>query len=197
MNNWSKMMINAVTTVAEMLALGLGLKKDTFTKIMNKGPHLLAPTGSDLGTYSKIDTIMAGFHYDLNFITIHGKSRFPGLFVWTKEGEKYLVKVPDGCLLLQSGKQLEYLTGGYIKAGFHEVVVCKETAEVIEKFKEQNKILWRVSSTLFSHIASDEKLYPLEKFKTKENFEKYPEIYAGEQVVNELKQIKLGLQLQN
>jgi len=41
------------------------------------------------------------------------------------------------------------------------------------------------------------KLYPLEKFKTKENFEQYPEIYAGEQVVNELKQIKLGLQLQN
>jgi len=139
MDGWAKMMLTSVTTVAEMLALGLNFKKETFTKLMNKAPHLLAPTGSDLETFSEVDTIMAGFHYDLNFITIHGKSRFPGLFVWTKEGEKYLVKVPDGCLLLQAGKQLEYLTAGYISAGFHEVVVCKETIQAIEKAKEQKK----------------------------------------------------------
>jgi hypothetical protein len=38
---------------------------------------------------------------DLNFLTIHGKSRFPGLFVWSREGKKLNVKVPHGCLLLQ------------------------------------------------------------------------------------------------
>ena len=25
---------------------------------------------------------MAGYHYDLNFLTIHGKSNFPGLNIW-------------------------------------------------------------------------------------------------------------------
>lgn len=46
-------------------------------------------------------TILAGFHYDLNFLTIHGKSRFPGLYIWTREGKKTQVVVPDGCLLIQ------------------------------------------------------------------------------------------------
>lgn len=32
------------------------------------------------------------------------------------------VKIPDGCLFLQAGKMLEHLTGGYIMAGFHEVI---------------------------------------------------------------------------
>jgi hypothetical protein len=31
-----------------MSAIGLGLKKDTFTNWMKGGAHLLAPTGSDL-----------------------------------------------------------------------------------------------------------------------------------------------------
>lgn len=31
------------------------------------------------------------------------------------------MSVPDGCLLVQAGKQLERLTGGHVLAGFHEV----------------------------------------------------------------------------
>ena len=34
-------------------------------------------------------------------MTIHGKSRFPGLYIWTRDGQKLPVRVPDGCLLLQ------------------------------------------------------------------------------------------------
>lgn len=63
----------------------------------------------------------AGYHYDLNFLTIHGKSRFPGLFVWLRDGKRVAVKIPAGCLFIQAGKQLEWLTGGYVKAGMHEV----------------------------------------------------------------------------
>lgn len=185
-------MISACFTVAEMLACGFGWKKETLTSLMKNGPHLLAPTGSDLGKYGELGKIMAGYHYDLNLLTIHGKSRFPGLYVWLRDGTKILVKVPDGCLLLQAGKQLEWLTGGYILAGFHEVVVSKETLASIEKAKEAKRILWRVSSTLFSHIASDNKLKPLHDFETKESLEKYPEIYAGDYVQNELKAIKLA-----
>ena len=34
---------------------------------------------SDLVKYGKKDTIIAGFHTDPNFLTIHGWSRYPGL----------------------------------------------------------------------------------------------------------------------
>ena len=50
---------------------------------MHLGPHLLAPTGSDLAQYNEEGTIFAGWHTDLNLLTIHGKSNFPGLSIWT------------------------------------------------------------------------------------------------------------------
>jgi len=103
MNRWGFLMHDATIAVSEMLAVGLGLPQDSFSSKMLKGPHLLAPTGSDLTKYD-VGTIFAGFHYDLNFITIHGKSRFPGLYVWLRNGQKATVAVPDGGLLLQSGK---------------------------------------------------------------------------------------------
>lgn len=84
-----------------------------------QGPHLLAPTGSNLSKYDDLNTVFAGYHYDLNFLTIHGRSRFPGLFIWLKDGRKVPVKVPEGCLLLQAGKQVSSLhafgvnIGGY------------------------------------------------------------------------------------
>lgn len=78
-------MINAVNTVSEMSALGMGLQRGRFRELMEGGAHLLAPTGSDLHRYG-VGTVFAGFHYDFNFLTIHGKSRYPGLFAWTRNG---------------------------------------------------------------------------------------------------------------
>lgn len=193
MDKWGYLMLQSVETVAKMLGVGLGLANpNAFYDLMQKGPHLLAPTGSDIGRFGALDTIFAGFHYDLNFLTIHGKSRFPGLFIWLRNGTKMPVKVPDGCLLLQAGKQLEWLTGGHITAGFHEVVVSQDTLAAVERRKQANESLWRVSSTLFSHIASDNTLQPLEKFATPEAVQKYPKIASGDQVTEELNQIKLG-----
>ena len=86
-------MIDGCNTVAEMAAIGMGIDRNTFTSMMKRGPHKLAPTGSDLARY-KVGTIFAGFHYDFNFLTIHGKSRYPGLFAWLRSGEKFSVSVP-------------------------------------------------------------------------------------------------------
>ena len=83
-----------------MTAVGLELPKDEFTKRMKGAVQLLAPTGSDLEKYNKEKEVLAGFHYDLNFLTIHGKSKFPGLFIWLRTGERLPVKIPDGCLLV-------------------------------------------------------------------------------------------------
>ena len=111
MDTWGSTLINAANGVAELAAVGFDLPMEAFSTKMNKGPHLLAPTATDLYKFAELNTVYAGYHYDLNFITVHGKSRFPGLFVWTREGHKVSVKVPNGCLLVQAGKQFEYLTG--------------------------------------------------------------------------------------
>jgi isopenicillin N synthase-like dioxygenase len=195
MDSWGTLMLGAITTLSEMCALGFGFNVDTFTKLMKYGPHLLAPTGGDLGheKYGKLGTVFANYHYDLNFLTIHGRSRYPGLFIWTREGKRYPVKVPNGCLLVQAGKQFEWLTGGFVLAGFHEVIVSSDTLIAVQKAKEEKRSLWRVSSTLFSHIASDNTLQPLGDFSTEESRKKYPITKAGDQVQQELAMIKLGI----
>jgi hypothetical protein len=43
---------------------------DAFARLMEGGPHLLAPTGSDLAEHGALGSVLAGFHYDLNFITV-------------------------------------------------------------------------------------------------------------------------------
>lgn len=114
-------LLGTALSVAGAVAQGLGLPADAFTSRMHHGPHLLAPTGSDLAQHGALGTVFAGYHYDLNFLTLHGQSRFPGLFVWLRDGQRVAVRIPPGCILIQAGKQMEWLTGGYVQAGMHEV----------------------------------------------------------------------------
>jgi isopenicillin N synthase-like dioxygenase len=109
-----------------MLAIGLGVPVNTFSDAMKGGAHLLAPTGSDLKK-NDVGAIFAGFHYDISFMTIHGKSRYPGLSLWTREWQKVSAKLPAGCLLVQAGATMEHITGGYIRAGLHEVIYSEAT----------------------------------------------------------------------
>lgn len=63
MDMWGYKMLATLHEIASMAAEGFGLEKDTFHKMMNFGPHLLAPTGSNFNRYGKIDTVLAGYHY--------------------------------------------------------------------------------------------------------------------------------------
>ncbi len=45
MDGWGEKMLATVSTVAEVVAVGLGLEREAFTSRMQMGPHLLAPTG--------------------------------------------------------------------------------------------------------------------------------------------------------
>ena len=74
---------------------------------------------------------------NISFMTIHGKSRYPGLYVWTRDWTKRAVKIPEGCLLIQAGTSFEHITGGYVLAGFHEVVYTEATKEAFRKRAEQ------------------------------------------------------------
>lgn len=193
MDGWGRKLLDAAVSVAELAAIGFGLPEDAFSSRMQYGPHLLAPTASDFNRFGDLGTVLAGYHYDLNFLTAHGRSRYPGLYIWTRDGQKRVVKIPAGCLLVQAGKQAEYITGGHVLAGFHEVVVTPSTVTAIEKAKVAGKSLWRISSTLFSHIASDVVLEPIGKFgESQEVKAQYPPMFTGDHVQAELDAINLG-----
>ena len=87
MDTWGNKLLDAVHVVVQMAAIGMGLPQNTFLDKMQGGAHLLAPTGSDLEK-NDVGAVFAGYHYDISFLTIHGKSRYPGLFAWTRENSK-------------------------------------------------------------------------------------------------------------
>jgi hypothetical protein len=210
LDGWGGALLAATEAVAVAAAHGLGLEGGPrcLADLMRGGPHLLAPTGSDLspgGGAAEGDTL-AGFHQDLNLLTIHGQARYPGLRVWLRDGRRLAVRVPAGCLLVQAGQQLERLTGGRVAAGWHEVVVPREA---LENARERTKggragAGWRVSSTVFAHVASDATLRPLlsyarageEDEERKEDEEawrrRHAPVKAGAQVQAELEAIKLA-----
>lgn len=129
-------------------------------------------------------------------MTIHGRSRFPGLNIWARNNQdKIPVKMPPGHLLVQAGRQLEWVTGGVIQAGYHEVLITEDTIKSIEKRKDLDRPLWRVSSTLFNHIQPDLNMQPINELKVNYpdsfNEMKYPKILAHDMVMNELSGINL------
>ena len=60
MDGWGGRMLAAVRLVAAAAAVGFGLPADALTSLMDGGPHLLAPTGSDLGRHGARGTVLAG-----------------------------------------------------------------------------------------------------------------------------------------
>ncbi|GAW18368.1 hypothetical protein ANO14919_078430 [Xylariales sp. No.14919] len=210
MTQWGQSMKSAVSGLAKMAAVGMGLPAETFSDAARYGPHLLAPTASDLQKYGAKATILAGFHTDLNFLTIHGRSRYPGLHVWARNtGRRIAVKIPAGNhLLVQAGKQLEHVTGGLVKAGFHEVVVSDATLAAVARRRAEcpERPLVRISSTFFYHLASDFDLAPIPALAERARAVRaeqagrgrdegeaveYRPMKVGEQVQDELKHIAL------
>jgi hypothetical protein len=66
------------------------------------------------------------------------------------------------------------------------VVVSEDTVAAIEAAKREGRSLWRISSTLFAHTASDVMLQPLGHLATEEALKAYPPIPAGLQVGRKL-----------
>ncbi|WVQ84834.1 hypothetical protein IAT38_006991 [Cryptococcus sp. DSM 104549] len=198
-DEWGVFMKQAVEGVTRMAALGLGLEEKTFLDAGRYGSHLLAPTATDLDKYGQLNTIYAGFHTDLNFLTIHGQSRYPGLHIWARNsGKRIAVKIPPGCLLVQAGKQMEWLTGGLVKAGYHEVACTQATLDTLKKRREEfpDRPSIRISSTFFWHLTPDFMLKPIpaleqEAEKRYGKQEEYGEMLVGDQVRRELGLIAL------
>ena len=83
MDTWGNKLLDAVHQVAEMAAIGMGIDRNAFLSRMQGGAQLLSPTGSDLEK-NDVGAVFAGYNFDISFLTIHGKSRYPGLYAWTR-----------------------------------------------------------------------------------------------------------------
>ena len=68
MDAWGAKMLCALEATTELLAVGLGLDRHLLRELMREGPHLLAPTGSNLAQYSQPGTIFAGWHTDVRIL---------------------------------------------------------------------------------------------------------------------------------
>ena len=81
------------------------------------------------------------------------------------------------------------------KFAIHEYllqVVCSEaTKQAVEKARKEGKCLWRTSSTVFGHVASDKVLEPLGHFASLPSASEYMPTKAGDYVQSELKTIAL------
>jgi hypothetical protein len=76
-----------------MAAIGFGLDKYAFIGKIKKGDYYLAPTGIDLSKTVE-GQVLTGFHHDYDFLTVHGRSRYGGLYAWLNTGDKFRVDIP-------------------------------------------------------------------------------------------------------
>lgn len=117
---------------------------------------------------------------------------------------------------MQAGKQLEHITGGLIKAGFHEVVVNDATVkvrsgltydvttphltahptQVIERVKsEGTRPVIRISSTFFWHLSSDYDLAPIPELESRRD-EIRKEVGEESAALPDYPLLKVGTQVQ-
>ena len=73
-----------------------------------------------------------------------------------------------------------------------QVVFSEATAKATDAARKAGRPLWRVSSTMFAHAASDQTLMPLGRFAQSPGAGQYPPVLAGLQVQEELDYICLG-----
>lgn len=81
--------------------------------------------------------------------------------------------------------------GDFAALGFWQVVCTHATKSAVARAAAEGRPLWRVSSTVFAHIASDLMLEPLGRFAEGADLFKYKPILAGDFVRQELEAIKL------
>lgn len=191
----SHIMLTSVQTCVEMATIGLGCTDpNTFLRLIDRGPHLFAPTGCDMESHSVPGTVHSSWHTDMSFCTIHGRSNYPGLFIWTRKLKKIPARLPDdGCFLLQVAKQWRICSGDAVHAGFHEVVTTQEASQQAHEEIVRGRKPWRVSLTEFCHVASDQWLKPYDIFDTPEARAKYPPIRAGDRMLQKLRRSGIAL----
>jgi len=102
---------------------------------------------------------------------------------------------------MQAGIMFEWLTGGFVLAGYHEVIYTEATKEALNKAKKEaemgkKRVLWRISSTLFGHLRYNVNIAPLPElagfYDPDYARTKYTPMTAHEKLCEELAAINLA-----
>ena len=91
--------------------------------------------------------------------------------------------------MLQAGKTFENITGGYVLAGFHEVIYTDQTKAAMQKAEAEGRSTWRISSTMFTHFRCDTDCSPMSELShlySHEDAAKYPKMTAFDILMTEL-----------
>jgi hypothetical protein len=138
-NDFGMMMLEPATRLSGMLARGLDLPEDYFTRLMHDGHHKIAPTFASYYENPEPGSVQGALHQDIDMFAIHARGTHPGLYVYSEAGRRLEVRIPRGCLLVQTGRQLYLKMRSMerageirtrpIRAGWHEVVTTREAVE--------------------------------------------------------------------
>lgn len=178
MNGWGDKIFTVGMRLAELIERGLGLSHGAIVGLLHEGPHLVSPTICDLADLP-YGAVISDIHTDFNPFTGHG-SAFPTLISWTPDGRPFVVRVPAGCLLFQAGAQLEWVTGGKIRAGLHQTAMTHEAVRLMKAIKLMGQSTIRVSSTFFFEANVDKILQVDPHLSYPGAHDRYPPILVGE-----------------
>lgn len=142
--------------VLRVLAQYLNKPAGYFDRMLKNGPTLLRAIYYPSLTNKQIErkTIWACGHTDINLVTVLPKSTpmpdAPESGLWIRlrhSGVWIQAKVPDGCVMVQTGDMLKYLTNGFIASAVHEV-----------RAPTHPTMQGRLSAAMFLHPASRTRL---------------------------------------
>ncbi len=165
-------------------ARGLALPEDTFSALIDGGPHVTRALKYLPLTETQVDqNILWGEeHTDFNLLTLLPGGRFyrpsgeqiespdpqSGLYLRARSGRQIRGGAPPGCIVVQVGQQLEILTGGTLLATPHVVTAPKVPG------------VTRCSTAHFVHMHAHQMVRPLSHFATAESIRSYaPPVLAG------------------
>ena len=126
-------------------------------------------------------SIRAGAHEDINFITLLCESTDEGLELQKRDGSWLPIHALDGQIIVDSGDMIQQLTNGRFKSTTHRVSNPND---------DRSR---RFSMPYFVHPRPDVDLTPLESAVHATGGERiYPEISAGEYLLQRLREIGLA-----
>ncbi len=125
-------------------------------------------------------SIRAGAHEDINFITLLCEATAGGLELKKKDGTWLPIHALKGQIIVDTGDMLQNLTNGLLKSTTHRVVNPDNSRER------------RLSMPFFVHPRSEVDLSPLPRSIAKTGAEKYPRISAGDYLDQRLREIGLN-----
>lgn len=162
-------------------SLYIGEEKDFLPKLAADGNTILRVINyPEISADRDPQSIRAGAHEDINFITLLCEATAGGLELLQRDGSWLPIHALKGQIIVDTGDMLQNLTNGLLKSTTHRVVNPDNSRER------------RFSMPFFVHPRSEVDLSPLPRSIAKLDEKRYPNITAGEYLEQRLREIGLG-----